>query len=258
MKKILSMALLLGICQAVWAAKGPTLEQRLEYLERVVQGQARSDMVLEMQRLRQEVQQLRGELELQRHELESLESRQRELYLDLDQRLSGGSPPETDPDASAPVSSPGVAPVAPVSVATPAPARPPAPGDPKREQAAYQTAFKALQQGSYAAAIQGFRGFLLDYPNGALADNAQYWLGEASYVTRDFDTAMADFSQVLELYPHSAKVPGALLKMGFIHYEQREWAKAREVLERIVREHPSSTEARLAQDRLERMRKERH
>ena len=57
------------------------------------------------------------------------------------------------------------------------------------EQAAYVQAFDVLKSGNYAAPIAGFKQFLATYPQSALADNAQYWLGEAYYVTRDFDNA---------------------------------------------------------------------
>ena len=35
--------------------------------------------------------------------------------------------------------------------------------------------------------ITGFKDFLSTYPTSALAENAQYWLGEAYYVTHDYD-----------------------------------------------------------------------
>jgi tol-pal system protein YbgF len=132
----------------------------------------------------------------------------------------------------------------------------PVTGDPAQEQAEYQKALSLLKQGNYPDAIAAFGAFLDKYPAGNYADNAQYWLGEASYVMRDFDAALRDFDQVLERHPTSTKVPGAMLKMGYIHYEKGDWAKARKVLGELVAQYPNSTESRLAQNRLERMRKE--
>ncbi|MBA1331287.1 hypothetical protein QQ73_09025, partial [Candidatus Endoriftia persephone str. Guaymas] len=40
------------------------------------------------QQLQQEIQQMRGEMELQKHAMDALNKRQRDLYLDIDQRLS--------------------------------------------------------------------------------------------------------------------------------------------------------------------------
>ena len=79
---------------------------------------------------------------------------------------------------------------------------------------------------------------------------AKYWLAEASYVNRDFDTALKDFARVIAEHPNSPKVPGAMLKMGYIFYEQQAWDKAREVLQRLQTGYPGSTEARLGEKRL--------
>ncbi len=81
-------------------------------------------------------------------------------------------------------------------------------------------------------------------------------MGEASYVDRDFDTALVEFNKVLEDYTSSPKVPGALLKSGYIHYEKGAWGKARELFNRLTQEFSGSTEARLATKRLQRMDKE--
>jgi tol-pal system protein YbgF len=156
------------------------------------------------------------------------------------------------PEATANAPAPIVPFTAPPAVA-PAP-----PADPALEQGSYQAAFDLLMQRRYDEAKQGFQQFLAQYPNGQLAANAQYWLAEASYVSRDFDTALVEFNKVIEGFPASAKVSDALLKTGYIYYEQQQWEKAREVLQGLVEKHPASTVARLAQKRLDRMRAEGH
>ncbi|MGH8477524.1 MAG: tol-pal system protein YbgF, partial [Methylococcales bacterium] len=90
------------------------------------------------------------------------------------------------------------------------------------------------------------------------ADNAQYWLGETYYVKRDFDAARSNFGQVMEKYPTSNKIPDAILKLGFIEYETANWKSAREILNSLIEQYPASNAAQLAQDRLNRMKKEKH
>ena len=51
------------------------------------------------------------------------------------------------------------------------------------EQASYDAAFAALKGGDYDKAIATFREVVTNYPDSALASNAQYWLGESYYVT---------------------------------------------------------------------------
>jgi len=133
-----------------------------------------------------------------------------------------------------------------------APVAPPA--DPALEQPIYKQAFDLLMQRRYDEAKQAFRAFLWQYPNGRLAANAQYWVGEASYVMRDFATALDEFTKVVQNYPASKKVPDSLLKIAFIQYEQKEWVKARKTLESVVNQYATTTAARLARKRLERMR----
>jgi tol-pal system protein YbgF len=89
-------------------------------------------------------------------------------------------------------------------------------------------------------------------------DNAQYWLAESYYVTDKFGEALTNFAVVIDDYPRSRKVPDALLKVGYASYELGRWEDARTALSRVQREHPDTTAARLAEQRLNRMAEEGH
>ncbi len=67
-------------------------------------------------------------------------------------------------------------------------------------------------------------------------------------MTREFDTALKNFSRVLEAYPNSSKVPGAILKIGYIQYENKQLPEARETLQKLIRKYPASSAARLAEE----------
>lgn len=165
---------------------------------------------------------------------------------------------------SGPVERP-VAPVNPDQPAAPEPQPMPpvaavAPGaagiDASGEQAAYRAASDLLRMGRYEDAIAGFQGQLQTYPGGQLADNAQYWIGEAYYVTRQFDRALTEFQRVVSEYPQSPKAADALLKVGYIQYERRDFAAARQTLTNLKSTWPNSPAARLADNRLSRMKEE--
>jgi tol-pal system protein YbgF len=263
----LSCGLITAVGTAPAADQSASMEQRLERLERILRNQSLTDIILQLQQLQQEVRQLRGELELQGHTLDALGKRQRDLYVDIDQRLSTLQGAPTAPAGQEPVAAPlGQASVSDVPSPTPRSATASegdfpvavAPPDPKEEEEAYQAAFNLLQQGRYQDSIQAFEDFLNNYPGGSYEDNAQYWLGEANYVRRDYDRALTEFSKVVERYPQSPKVAGALLKNGYIFYEKKDWYRAREAFTRVQSNYPESTEARLAAKRLERMDKEGH
>ena len=124
------------------------------------------------------------------------------------------------------------------------------------EQQAYDQAFRALRETRYADAAEGFDGFLRDHPQSSYAPNALYWLGEVYYVTRDFETALAQFERLQETYPDSSKKPDALLKIGFSHYELGNWDRARAALEQVIADFPGTNYSRLAENRLRTMRLE--
>jgi tol-pal system protein YbgF len=137
--------------------------------------------------------------------------------------------------------------------ANPASALPSQPGD---EQAGYDAAFAALREGRYAESARRFSSFLQQFPNGDLADNATYWLGESYYVTQNYRIALDTFRSLLDRFPQSAKAADALLKLGYCHYELREWADAEAALNQVVQRYPDTTVARLAQGRLRALRLE--
>ncbi len=121
------------------------------------------------------------------------------------------------------------------------------------EQLAYDEAFDKLKQSRYAAAIQAFQDLLSRFPNGALADDANYWIAEAQYVTRDFQSALNGFRNVVVRYPDSPRAPEALLKVGYIQYEVGAKEQARVTLNEVVTRYPGSRVAISAQTRLKRI-----
>ena len=259
------------------AASSPLLladaatDARLDSIERKLDSRGLLEMLNRVEQLQRDIQQLRGDLEVQAHTLEDIQRRSREQYLDIDRRLQQF---ETGQASSAPPvdSSPALAPLpvtppatrAPTVVQTPVPETvpPPAARVPQPEQAGeraeYEQALAVLREGRYAEAAQAFNGFLASYPGSSYADNASYWLGETYYVTRDFDRALATFQGLTENYPNSPKASDSFLKTGYIYYEKKDWPAARLALEEVVNGYPGTTAARLAEDRLQRMKKEGH
>ena len=95
--------------------------------------------------------------------------------------------------------------------------------------------------------------FMKDYPASSLLDNAQYWIGEAHYVTRDYEHAAQAFRAVGERWPTSRKAPDALLKLGYTQFEQKHLNEARATLAQVSERFPGTDAARLAQERLQRL-----
>jgi len=114
----------------------------------------------------------------------------------------------------------------------------------------YNTAYFDFTRGKYAVAIAGFRQFLERFPDSDNADNAQYWIGECYYSQGQLAEAEQEFSRVLHRYPEGNKVPAAAYKLGLVYLAQNRLAEARRQLQEVVDNYPGTTEAKLAQDRL--------
>ena len=243
------------------------------------------ELLGQLEQLQSEVQQLRGLVEEQAHAISDLERKQDNMYSDLDERIqlltSGGQSEQQTAAAEtaqvgdvsqaqeqATVASTEAAAATPAQQATPAASTPVDAAAAQQavveskttestltlsEKERYQQAYETLRNGHNAQAIKMFEALYADYPTGEYGDNAQYWLGEAYKINRELDKARAAFNKVVSQYPNSSKVPDALLKLGYIEYEQQNPAKARDYFTRITTSYPGTTAAHLAAKKLANM-----
>ena len=77
-------------------------------------------------------------------------------------------------------------------------------------------------------------------------------------MNKSYTEAQAAFQVVVDKYPQSRKYPDALLKIGYCHYETKQWDAAKTVLSQVVSQYADSPAGRLAQQRLEKMAAEKH
>ncbi|MFW2374485.1 MAG: tol-pal system protein YbgF [Gammaproteobacteria bacterium] len=236
-----------------------SLEDRVERMEKLLGNQVLMDQITDLDQIRMELAEIREMAENQEHQLELIKQRQRNLYQDMDRRmhdLEAGSPRKrsisTQPSPIAPPSSNSS--IAPPVVAVVAATD----GGDKEGKQAYSQAFNLLKEGRYQQAVGDFSNFLSAYPQSKFAGNAQYWLGEANYVSREYKTALKEFQKVLTEYPDSGKVQGAALKMGYTYYEMKDWDSAKTALQQVITKYPNTTFARKAEERLQRIKREGH
>lgn len=81
-------------------------------------------------------------------------------------------------------------------------------------QKLYEQALSALKDNQLDESELKFSQFLNTYPKNALAENAQYWLGEVYYKKQDFAKAAIAFKEGYSKYPEGSKGPDCLLKLG--------------------------------------------
>ncbi len=253
------------------------LSEEMSRMGRLVDNRAMLEMIQQVDQISEDVNLLRGEIEVQGNDINEIKKRQRELYQDIDRRLrdmesravsQAPAAPITAPQTTAPAQTtsepssssatetPSLLPATGTSAAASAPATPAPPQ--AGEKDAYQAAFDTLKEGRYKQAKVELKAFLDKYPDSSFAGNAQYWLGEAHYVTRNFEQGIIEFQKVINGYPGSNKVPDAMLKLGYTHYELKRYPQAKTVLQDLRTRFPNETASRLAAKRLDRIRKEGH
>ncbi len=193
--------------------------------------------------LQQEVMELRGLTEQQANMMEQIQKEGRDRYLDLDRRiiqLSGQlrSPAslstvvDSSADSATDAKNTSANPVATIAKGA--------------DEIDYQIAFQAVQQRRFNDAADGLSAYLQKYPEGEYADNAQYWLGEIYLLQESFDRAELAFSQLINQFPTSDKRSDALYKLGQVNDRLGNDAKAKTYLQRVIKEHPNTASARLA------------
>ncbi len=236
------------------------LNDRMSRMERVLESRGLMQVVQDLQLIKEELSQLRGQNEVLQHELKQLKSRQRELYLDMDRRLQGleAGGASTAPAVAAATGGA-------IAVTSAKPAQPATQAKPatsantlEAERKAYKRSFELLKEGRYEQSATEFRAFLKKYPDSGYAANAQYWLGEAYYVSKKYSEALAEFKKVVKDYPQSSKIGDARLKLGFTYYELGNWEQARKTLQALSKDEKGSSIGRLADKRLKRMSDEGH
>jgi tol-pal system protein YbgF len=246
----LHAALLLGLCLAAGAARAglfdddearkeiaaiktqiganqKAAEERLGRIETLLQDRS-IELNKLIEELKQELARMRGQIEVQANKIETLDRRQKDLYVDLDARLRKLEPSVQAPEKPA------------AAAAT----------DPVAETKAYEAALNQFKIGNYQSSVAAFQNFLATYPESQQVSSAQYWIGNAYYALRDYRTAIAAQQKLLVSWPTSPKAPDAMLNIASCQSEMGDAKAARETLQALVKKYPGTPVAEQAKQRL--------
>lgn len=182
------------------------------------------DLVNQNELTMQEINKLRGQIEVLANELSNAQKRQKDFYVDLDNRLRKLEPREVNIDGKA------------ASV------------DPS-EQKSYDAALAVFKSGDYKTAATALQDFVRMHPESGYAANAQYWLGNAYYAQRDCKSAITAQLVVLKSYPDSPKAADAMLNIASCQTELKDKA-AKKTLQDLIKQYPDSSAAATAKERL--------
>jgi len=114
----------------------------------------------------------------------------------------------------------------------------------------YSEAYKTFKKGDYKGAREKFRKFVEIFPSTEYSDNAQFWIGECYYFEKNYEKAILEYENVIKKYPKGNKVPNALLKQALSFMELGDKASAKLLLQRVMKEYPNTSSARIARGKL--------
>lgn len=221
---------------------------RLGKIEEAAKAQPVLTLASEIEKLREEIRGLRGQIEVLGNNLEGVSKRQRDMYVDLDQRLRRFEQPGA---AIVPTTPTAAGSSVPASGTTDAAKTAMVGVD---ENAAYESAQGQRRIGNYRGAITAFQGFVAKYPKSTLAPRAQYWIGDSYFNLHDFKNAIASQQKLVAAYPDSSSVPDALLNMASSQLESGDTAAARKTMDGLIARYPSSEAAEKARRRVANLR----
>ena len=218
--------------------------ERLDNLERQVKAKNKAQVNVQRQldELQQEFNELRGVTELNAHKLNQVLERQRELYQELDKRVSQQAPASSEPQNN--VNQPSVSSEGNNAVYS----------SNITENDAYDRAVNlVLKEKRYEEAIPEFKAFNVKYPKSTYAANSHYWLGQLLFNKNDLKAAKKEFEIVYTRFTDSPKRSDSMLKLATVEEKLNNKAKAKTLLKELIARYPSSSAAKLAKPQLQKL-----
>lgn len=246
-----------------------SINQRLVKIESLLQNKGLLDLLQQLENLQQEVAELRGQIEVNHHLIETMQNRQRDLYIDIDRRIQRAEQQYTSNQSSIknsqdqlnntvadqPTQENQVSVNTSQQIITENNTETLATQNPNQLQikAEYNRAFELLKRSKYNQAIKAFNAFLKTYAESQYSDNAQYWIAEAYYAQSSYEKSIEAYKALINSYPESQKLSQSLLKIGRSYEELGKPDKAKLWYVDVKQRFPGSTASRLAEDRLKRI-----
>lgn len=189
--------------------------------------------------LRGEVAELRGQVEVISNQLDAAQQkvdklnndlanaqrREKDLYADLNQRLSKLEPRNQIIDG--------------VEVEVT-----------QTEQKQFDEAAALLKKKDFARASQAFMTFLQRFPGSGYAAQAYYLLGSSYFAESDCKNAIPALQTVVNRYPLTQRAPDAMLNLAICQDDLNDKSAARDTMEALIKKYPESSAAKTARSKL--------
>lgn len=117
----------------------------------------------------------------------------------------------------------------------------------------YRDAIVLYGKGRIAEARNAFQQVYDADPNGDLADNALFWIGETWFASGKYTEAMKYYGRVVSDFGDQNKAPDAMYKLAMTQEKTGDLDLARQTLQQVVQRYPYSSTAGSAKRELERL-----
>ena len=184
------------------------------------------DFANQAEAIKGDIAKLRGQIEFLTYELEAAQKRQKDFYVDLDNRLRKLEQPPAEARTETPKVDPGL------------------------ETRHYETALAGLKAANFREAAASFLAFIKTYPNSSLAASAHYWGAYAHAQMKDHARAAELFGKFASGWPQDERAPAALESRVASLEAIRDVGGARATLEQLAENYPNSEAGKKAKLRL--------
>lgn len=191
-------------------------------------GRNQTDFANQAEAIKADIAKLRGQIEVLSYELEATQKRQKDFYVDLDNRLRKLEQPPLEAKTD------------------------PAKGDPAFETRDYEAALALLKTSKFKEAAAAFLAFIKSYPSGALTASAHYWGGYALAQAKDHPAAAELFGKFAAGWPDDERAPNALASRVASLEASKDWKNTRITLELLAEKYPNSEAGKSAKLKLRR------
>lgn len=201
------------------------------------------DLANQIDALRAEVARMRGSMEVLQNAIEQGDRRTRDLYNDLDGRFRRFEQQRADERKAAEEEA---------QRRRAEEQQKPPPDTAQSETRVYEAALNQFKLGNYQLAITQFQAFMSQFPTSRFVPSAQYWVGNSHYALRDYRSAIAAQTRVVQMWPEDSKAPDSLLNIATSQAEMGDAPAARATLQQLITRYPQSPAADQAKQRLAR------
>jgi TolA-binding protein len=212
-----------------------------------VTDDARGELLLQIEQLRQETQALRGLMEELSNQLRTMQDDEKSRYLDLDRRLGELIRIQREAVQSAAAPAPIASADGAEVISRPEPTRVPA-------QEAYNLAFQMIRERQFEESLAAMAEFISRYPDSALIHDARFWRGQVYDVLADDANAIKEYEGLLADKPDYRRLPQVQIKLGKLYLKTGQTAAGQQLLNALISADPDSVEAGLARRELEAIR----